>query len=159
MQRNLATLLTLIFILIVLGFSKDALAQKDMRGNRGRGWNNETKYGRMYDLKTVETITATVLNVEKIIPSKGMSYGVHLTVKTDQETLSVHLGPGWFIDNQDIKIEEKDKLEIRGSRIDFKGEPAIIAAEVEKGDQTLELRDESGFPVWSGWKRRSFNKD
>lgn len=68
-------------------------------------------------------------------------------VKTDKEVISVHLGPGWYIDNQDTKIEPKDKVEVRGSRITFKRQQAIIAAEVKKGDKTLKLRDENGFPV------------
>jgi hypothetical protein len=25
---------------------------------------------------------------------------------------------------------------------------------VKKGDEVLKLRDDSGFPVWSGWRRR-----
>ncbi len=45
-------------------------------------------------------------------------------------------------------------MKVRGSRITFKGKPAIITAEVKKGDQILRLRDENGFPVWSGWRRR-----
>ena len=45
------------------------------------------------------------------------------------------MGPGWFIENQDIKIEPKDKVEVKGSRITFEGKPAIIAAEVKKGDE------------------------
>ncbi len=64
------------------------------------------------------------------------------------------MGPGWFIENQDIKIEPKDKVEVKGSRITFEGTPAIIAAEVKKGDDILILRDENGFPAWSGWRRR-----
>jgi len=75
-------------------------------------------------------------------------------VKTDKEILSVHLGPGWFIENQDIKIEPKDKVEIKGSRITFEGKPALIAAEVKKGNEVLKLRDDSGMPVWSGWRRK-----
>ena len=83
-----------------------------------------------------------------------MSAGVHLMVKTDTETISVHLGPVWFIENQDIMIEQEDKLEIKGSRISFEGEPTIIAAIIEKGEQTLQLRAANGVPVWSGWRRR-----
>ena len=86
---------------------------------------------------------------------KGMSYGAHLTVKTDKGAIAVHLGPGWYLENQDVKIEPKDKIEVKGSRITFQGKPAIIAAEVKKGDEVLKLRDENGFPVWSGWRRRS----
>ena len=43
---------------------------------------------------------------------------------------------------------------MKGARTTFAGKPAIIAAEVKKGDEVLKLRDDSGFPVWSGWRRR-----
>jgi len=95
-----------------------------------------------------------VVSIERITPVKRMSYGVHAIVKTQKETLSVHLGPAWYIENQDIKIEPKDKIEIKGSRITFQGKPAIIASEIKKGDEILKLRDENGFPAWSGWRRR-----
>jgi hypothetical protein len=44
-------------------------------------------------------------------------------------------------------------VEIKGSQVTVSGKPAIIAGEVKKGDETLKLRDESGVPVWSGWRR------
>jgi hypothetical protein len=47
----------------------------------------------------------------------------------------------------------KDESEVKGSRIIFEGKPAIIAAEVIKGDEVLTLRDASGFPAWNGWRR------
>jgi hypothetical protein len=83
-----------------------------------------------------------------------MGYGIHLLLKSDKETVSVHLGPAWFVENQDTKIEAKDKIEVRGSRVTFEGKPALIAAEVRKGDEVLKLRDEAGVPLWSGWRRR-----
>ena len=108
----------------------------------------------MYNPQTVETIRGEVVSIEKITPLKGMYYGVHAVVKTDKETLSVHLGPGWYIENQDVKLEPKDTVEVKGSRITFEGKPAIVAAEVTKRGESLTLRDASGFPVWSGWRRR-----
>ena len=108
----------------------------------------------MYDSKTVETITGEVASVDRITPSKGMGGGVHMLVKTDKETISVHLGPSWYIENQDVKIEPKDKVEVKGSKITFGGKPAIIAAEVKKGDDVLKLRDDAGYPVWAAWRRR-----
>jgi hypothetical protein len=88
------------------------------------------------------------------MPEKNMSYGVHIVLKTEAETIPVHLGPVWYIENQDVKIEATDKVEIKGSRITFEGKPAIIAKEVKRGDEVLILRDENGSPVWSGWRRR-----
>jgi len=43
---------------------------------------------------------------------------------------------------------------VKGSRFTLGGKPAIIAAEVKKGDEVLKLRDDAGFPMWIGWRRR-----
>jgi hypothetical protein len=153
LKQKFAVLITMIFVFAFV-FATESFAQGGMNRKGSGGWGTGTQYGRMYDPKTVETIVGVVVRVEKIIPTKGMSNGVHLIVKTDKETVSVHLGPAWYIDNQDIKIDPKDKIEVKGSRITFDGKPAIIAAEVKKGNEILELRNENGIPSWSGWKRR-----
>ena len=84
---------------------------------------------------------------------KGMYNGIHLMVKTDKETISVNLGPEWYIERLDTKIEKGDKIEVKGSRVTLSGKPAIIAAEVKKGDSILVLRDSAGIPAWAGWRR------
>ena len=86
-------------------------------------------------------------------PRKGMGPGIPLQLKTDQETISVHLGPSWYIDRLDARIEKGDTIEVKGSRVTVAGKPAIIAAEVKKGDAALKLRDDSGIPAWAGWRR------
>ena len=148
-------LMTLIAIMTALGLgvftATDVIAQK---GKGGGGWGQGTNYNRIYDPKTVVTISGEVVSVDKITPIKGMNPGVHAVVKTEKEMISVHLGPEWYIENQDMSINPKDKIEVKGSRITFEGKPAIIAAEVKKNDEVLTLRDASGFPAWSGWRRR-----
>ena len=49
--------------------------------------------------------------------------------------------------------EAGDLVVVKGSRVTFAGNPAIIAAEVKKGDAVLKLRDENGFPAWAGWRK------
>jgi ribosome-associated protein YbcJ (S4-like RNA binding protein) len=117
------------------------------------GWGMKGSYQRMYNPATVETVKGEVVAVEKITPMKGMRYGIHLMVKTDKETIPIHLGPAWFIERQDTKIEKGDRIEVTGSRVTVNGKPAIIAAEVKKGGNVLVLRDKAGVPVWSGWRR------
>jgi hypothetical protein len=107
----------------------------------------------MYDVKAVETITGQVKKVESMTPMRGMSQGVHLVLKTDAGEMSVHLGPAWYIERQDVKLEPGDTIEVKGARTTFAGKPAIIASEIKKGDATLLLRDEAGVPLWSGWRR------
>jgi hypothetical protein len=121
---------------------------------RGAGWGAGSQYNKMFDVNTVETITGEVVNVKKITPMKGMSNGIHLLVKTSKETISVHLGPSRFIDEQKLKINRKDKVTIIGSRITYQGNPAIIASEIIKGNETIIFRDKNGYPVWSGSRRK-----
>lgn len=102
---------------------------------------------------TVETLSGTVESVDKVTPMKGMHSGIHIMLKTDKEAISVQLGPEWYIERLDTKIQKGDKIEVKGSRVTFAGKPAIIAAEVKKGDSTLVLRDSTGIPAWAGWRR------
>ncbi len=133
---------------------KDALSPQEIVWRGGGEWGPETPYTKMFNPDTLETIAGEVLSVEMITPIKVMSYGVQLTLQADTETISIHLGPGWYIENQDIKIVPRDKIEIKGSRITFEDKPVIIATEVIKDEDVLVLRDATGCPVWSGWKRR-----
>lgn len=124
------------------------------RGWRGSGgWGMGSQYNRMYNPATVETVSGTVESVEKTTPMKGMYSGIHIMLKTDKESVDVHLGPEWYIERLDTKVEKGDKIEVKGSRVTFDGRPAIIAAEVKKGDNTLFLRDSAGIPAWAGWRR------
>jgi hypothetical protein len=143
----------LVIALSMLLSASLAFAQP-LRGWRGSGgWGMGGSYQRIYNPATVETLTGEVLAVERIRPVRGMSYGVHLLMKTPEETISVHLGPAWYIERLDTKIAKGDRIEVKGSRVTVMGKPAIIAQEVKKGDSRLVLRDSSGIPAWAGWRR------
>ncbi|GAB4330787.1 MAG: hypothetical protein Kow0099_01590 [Candidatus Abyssubacteria bacterium] len=147
-------LLCMLVSAVMVALSADAFAQRLGRGQGGMGgWGRASQYQRMYNPDTVETISGQVLEVEYISPMRGMRQGVHLELKYDDETIPIHLGPRWFIENQEIQIEKGDEITVTGSRVTFNEKPAIIAAEVKKGEDTLVLRDEEGFPVWAGWRR------
>jgi hypothetical protein len=146
-------IIILVAIVLMVGFAPEVSAQRGMDWKGGGGWGPGTQYHRMYNPDTVENIIGEVVAIDMITPMKGMSYGVHMVMKTDQETISVHLGPSWYIENQDVQIEPGDLIEVKGSRIMFDDKSAIIAAEVKKEDEILILRDEKGFPAWSGWRR------
>lgn len=144
----------MVLVLAAVFIMTTSLAFAGWKGFRGSGgWGMGAAYQMMYNPATVETLAGEVVAVEKTMPMKGMSYGVHVQLKTDKETVSVHLGPGWYIERLDTKIEKGDKVEVKGSRVTIAGKPAIIAAEVKKGDSTLVLRDSLGVPAWAGWRR------
>lgn len=152
MKKSLSLLLLASLVLTAsIAFAQPMKGMMKWKGSGG--WGMGSQYQRMYNPATVETISGTIESVDKITPMKGMMYGIHLILKTDKETISVHLGPGWYIERLDTKIEKGDRIEVRGSRVTMMGKPVIIASEVKKGDNILKLRDENGIPVWAGWRR------
>lgn len=128
------------------------------RGSQGMGAAQAARY----DPDTVETIRGEVVAVEQVASTppmmrhmrRGAETGIHLTLRTGKETVSVILGPAWYLDNQSVKIAPKDKVVITGSRITFDDQPTIVAATVAKGGQVLRLRDASGVPLWAGRRQR-----
>jgi hypothetical protein len=114
---------------------------------------NKNQYNRIYNTATVETITGDVQSVDFYSYKKSSGYGgVHITIKTDKETITVHLGPSWYLDDNNFTINLNDKIEVKGSRVMWQGNDVIIAADIKIGDKSLALRDDDGVPFWSGRK-------
>ncbi|AJY71375.1 DNA-binding protein [Geobacter sulfurreducens] len=144
---------TLVALLLMVASATTAFAAP-WKGWRGSGgWGAQGAYQRLYNPATVETMSGEVVAVERVTPLKGMGAGIHLQLRTDKETIPVHLGPAWYIERLDTRIEKGDTIEVKGSRVTIAGKPVIIAEEVKKGDALLKLRDESGIPAWAGWRR------
>jgi hypothetical protein len=120
-----------------------ALAQRGM----GQG------AGRMYDPATETTVKGTVEEVKQIPGQRGGASGTHLIVKTDKETLEVHLGPTAFLEKEKFTFAKGDQIEVTGSKVKIGAADALLAREVKKGDKTLTLRNAQGIPVWSGGRR------
>lgn len=148
-------LIALSAALLLMGAAANAGPRpgRGMGGGCCGGWGAGGAYGARFDAKTVETLAGEVVEVRRTAPMKGMRRGIHLTLKTDKESVPVHLGPAWFLDNQEKLPAKGDKIEVRGSRVEFDGKPAIIAVTLKDGEMTLRLREEDGFPLWSGWRR------
>ena len=147
LEHRKVVLYTVILMFFVSIYT-NAFAQKGVPERQG------TSYVRMYNPSRVVTVSGTVISVNRVLPSKGMSVGIHLMLRTKNEIVSVHLGPEWYIRRQKMTIRAKDKITVKGSKVDFGGELSIIAAEVKKGKITLKLRTENGFPLWSGRGRK-----
>jgi hypothetical protein len=108
----------------------------------------QAQAGRNYDPNTVVTVNGTVARVKAFEGRNGK--GIHATLDTADGAIDVHLGPEWYLRQQKVQVGAGDKVSVTGSRITFDDRPAIIAAEVTKGGETLKLRDvKSGVPYWS----------
>jgi hypothetical protein len=64
--------------------------------------------------------------------------------------MRVILKPERYVPKKNITIQSADQLEITGSRIVLSKKPALIAAEVRKGNETMVLRDiQTARPAWA----------
>ena len=153
MKTKLTTGLWLVSVFFVT--ATIAFAGPGMWGGRGSGgWGMGTPYQGLYKSANIETVAGEVIGLEQTVPMRQMNQGLALVVKTDKEVLTVHLGPLWYLERLDTKIAAGDQIKVKGVRTSLAGNPIMLAAEVEKGDKILVLRDAAGVPVWAGWRWR-----
>jgi hypothetical protein len=130
---------------LVVGLAPFALAQTPPKGRQG---------SPMYDVTSETTITGIVESIETITGPSGRGRrglgGTHLVVKTETETLEVHVGPTAYLTEQKITLSKGDAVEILGSRVTIDEEPVLLARQITKGSAKWTLRDASGRPLWSG---------
>lgn len=131
--------------LFIAGLGSLGAAQSSLAARQG---------SRMYDVTTETTITGTVESVENITGAGGRGRrgmgGTHLVVKTENDTVEVHVGPAAYLAEKGITLAKGDTLEILGSRVKVDNENVLIARQIKKGGNTWTLRDASGRPAWSG---------
>ena len=116
----------------------------------GPGPEDGAGYDRMYDPKTVETVSGEVVSVDKIT-DRGKGYGVSLTLKTNRGD---HPGvPGSRL----VPRKTRPLLRAQGSGGDHRlpnhlsRETGLLSPRrCKKGDQSLKLRDPAGIPAWAG---------
>jgi hypothetical protein len=132
-------------VIIILAAAVSSYAVDD-------GWAPGSAYNSQFDPDTVETLGGVMVSMDVFRP-RGMDPGVRIVLETDEETVPVHLGPVWYMNRLKREIAPGDRIEVTGSRIDYGGKPAIMAAQIRKGAKSLKLRDEEGVPVWESGKK------
>ena len=101
-----------------------------------------------YDTTTEVTLRGTITKVESHMGRMGWN-GTHLVVSFESETLTVHVGPSNYVDQQGFSFAAGEQIEVTGSRIKLEGTDVLIAREIKKGEKVLTLRNAQGIPAWS----------
>ena len=115
-----------------------------------RNWGVGMAYCSVFDPNTIQTFEAEVIQVDLFAPMAEMSEGIEVVVKSEGESINVHLGPSWYLSYQDFDLNKGDQVEVTGSWIETGGMPVVIATQIKTDEWTLSLRNEKeGCPVWS----------
>lgn len=134
----------LIFILIIMASA--AIAQRTpvespIHDSDIDLWTYDTPVGKgeIGGFTGQEAIVTERGTVKKVEPMMGNKNSVQMRLLSENGgNWIVYMGPKWFIDNQRVKFNVGDKVEVRGKK--FGG--AIIASEISKGQWTMKLRNE-----------------
>lgn len=149
--RSMFFIFSLVFLNVSFAIPKD----KPMSSCQANGgWGKDYPHNQIFKRENISQIKGEVMTIETFVPESKMSKVQIIKIKTAKETISVHMGPHWYLAKQDLQVQITDKLEIKGVKALFNGKEIIIASEVIKKDKTLVLRDSTGTPLWSGGHSR-----
>jgi hypothetical protein len=130
------------------GAMQPGMMMQRMRGMPG----TQMPQAMGYDKASETTVTGTVADV---VEPQGTG-GLHLTFKTADETMDVHLGPKAWLDSHGYTFKAGDELTILGSKTTthdmatMTNKTVVVAREITKHGETMVLRDENGRPLWAG---------
>jgi len=136
---------------IVMSLPARANGWEGWRGSGG--WGADSPYNRCYNPSRISSFSGEVTEISTTVPMPGMAEGISLLLTMKAVSIPVQLGPAWYIEHLDARIELGDRIEVVGAKAFAEGLPAVIAVELRKGDSVLVLRDAAGIPVWAGWRR------
>jgi hypothetical protein len=143
---------SIFFLIILIALAFPVRAQLGSKGGMVSQGTGPGMGAGMYNPQTVTTVKGTVESLGDF-PSLGpggqrgmMFRGVVL--KTDQGPITVHLGPNWYLTEEELPLKAGETMEVTGSKVTQEGKTIIMASEVKADGKTLKLRDEQGYPVW-----------
>jgi len=106
-------------------------------------------YDQMFDPMNVSIINGTVVSLGVFEPAEAAKPRLELRLRADTGLIhTVQLAPRAFMLKNDLLPARGDRLTITGCPANLNGRSVFIASEIQKGSQTLVLRDSRGMPTW-----------
>lgn len=152
---------TALLLLLAVWVAPLSFAQQDQPADsRSGSWTiglpiqPETGYYASASVVAMEDIPGTITAIEDM---PGVKDGMQMRLKTTRgDNYLIWLGPRWFIENQRMKLNVGDEVQVRARK--FQGF-TYVATEVSKGDLTMRLRnEEDGLPSWECCYPRKYRR-
>lgn len=113
-------------------------------------WKEGGEYDSLFNPNAVRTLHGTIASVGTFRLEGTDVEGLRLRVKTDDgKTVTVHAGPRPYVERQNISLHYGDEVTIMGSPAKVGWRDVIVASQIKKGEDTLELRTKEGKPRWN----------
>ena len=141
--------LTLALGICILGL--DVGHTSHHRGEDTEGWEKDSVYNKLYDPADRVKLKGFVRDFRPVIPLPGMSPGVAMLIRdSENQVVTVHLGPRSFIHLNNNGIKKGDKVKVKGVWTEIIDKAVFIAAKVRaNGIRVLKVRrTRDGTPYW-----------
>lgn len=146
--RRFLFLTTLVLISVTLGFSyTQAEEKRDMQG-----WEIDSPYNKLYDVREYEKIRAWVVRVKEVVPMPGMSPATALDVREGSDVFEVQLCPTWYRKPSEIRLEKNARIKLKGVWAEVNGKDVFMASKIKKDPdiEILKVRlTKDGTPFWT----------
>ena len=132
----------------IFGFSYTQAEEKqDMQG-----WEIDSPYNQLYDVREFEKIRAWVIRVKEVVPMPGMSPATALDVREGSDVFEVHLCPTWYRKPSEIRLKKNARIKLKGVWAEINGKDVFMASKVKK-DPDIEIikvrLTKDGTPFWT----------
>lgn len=99
----------------------------------------------LYNPANEVTATGVVTAVEEFAcPVSEGELGSHLTLKTADGVLQIHLAPARVMHSQNLVFSPGDQLQVVGARVELYGKNGVIAQVITRGNESYIFRDHDG---------------
>jgi hypothetical protein len=126
--------------------------------NQMKGWEADSPYNKLYDVKEYEKFRAWVVGFKEEPPMPGMSPGTIMVVKDGDDLIDVQICPTWFAKPEDIGVKKGDRVKLKGVWAEVNGKDVFMASKIKKGDSDVfefKVRlTKDGTPFWTMTKEQ-----
>jgi hypothetical protein len=146
--KRLTTIAALVLIPVTVNFNfASAEEKRDMQG-----WEIDSPYNKLYDVREFEKIRAYVIRVKEVIPMPGMSPATALDVREGAYVYEIHLCPIWYRKPSEIRLKKNERIKIKGVWAEINGKDIFMASKIKKDPNTeiIKVRlTKDGTPFWT----------
>lgn len=113
-------------------------------------WGANSTYSQQFKADAMTSFSGTITTVGTFTPEAGAEPGLRMRVRDERgQTWTVHAGPRQFARDQGINFSSGDSVTVNGSQTTFHGRSVLMATQIRKGEQQLNLRGADGSPRWT----------
>jgi hypothetical protein len=117
-----------------------------------QGWEIDSPYNKLYDVREFEKIRAWVIRVKEVVPMPGMSPATALDVREGSDVFEVHLCPTWYRKPSEIRLKKNARIKLKGVWAEVNGKDIFMASKIKK-DPDIEIikvrLTKDGTPFWT----------